>query len=66
MGRFNKSWASFKDKVLLKYSRAIAERSRACVHSGFVIGVPGSNPTWGHFFLNKKKFVFQELDGELS
>ena len=47
-------------------SGTIAERSRACVCSGFVVEVPGSNLTWGSFFLNKKNFVFQELDGELS
>ena len=47
-------------------SGAIAEQSRACVCSRFVVGVPGSNPAWGRFFLNKKKFVFRELDGELS
>ena len=26
-------------------SRAIAKRSRACLRSEFVVGVPGSNPT---------------------
>ena len=31
-------------------SGAIAERSRACVCSGFVVWVPGLNPAWGHFF----------------
>ena len=40
-------------------SGAIAERSWACVHSGFMVGVLASNPAWGHFFINKKdKFVF--------
>ena len=39
-------------------SGAIAERSRACVHSGFVVGVPGLNPTQGHFFMNKKNCFF--------
>ena len=33
-----------------KVSGAIAERSKACVCSGYVVGVPGSNPAWGHFF----------------
>ena len=50
----------------LDTSRAIAERSKACVCSGFVVGVPSSNLAWGHFFLNRKKFVVRELDGELS
>ena len=35
----------------------IAERSRACVCSGFVVWVPVRNPAWGLFF---------RLDGELS
>ena len=43
------------------YGRAKAERSRACICSGFVVGVPGSNPTWGCFFLNKKKIRFSEV-----
>ena len=46
---------------------AIAKRSIiACVSSEFVVGVLGSNPAWRHFFLNKKKIVFQELDGQLN
>ena len=36
-------------------SGTIAKRSRACVCSGFVVRVPGSNPAWERFFLNKKK-----------
>ena len=47
-------------------SGAKAERSRACVCSRLVVGVSGSNPAWGCFFLNKKKIIFQELDSELS
>ena len=45
-------------------SGSIAERSRACICSGFMVGDPGSNPAWRCFFLNKKKFIFRELDGE--
>ena len=53
---------------LTNHSGAIVEQSRACVLvcSGFVVVVLGSNPTWEFFFLNKKKIIFQELDGELS
>ena len=60
------SWRQRSKKSVELYNGAIAERSRARVCSGFVVGVPGSNPTWGGFFLNKKKFVFLELDGEPS
>ena len=49
-----------------KTSRAIAERSRACVCSRFVVGSWVQFPPGEVFFLDKKKFVFQELDGELS
>ena len=55
----------FQKKRVFK-SGAIAEWSRVYVSSGFVVGVQSSNPAWGCFFLNKKKIIFQELDGELS
>ena len=38
------------------------KRSRACICSGFVVGVPGLNPAWKVF----SEYVFRELDGELS
>ena len=50
-------WSIYTTTILW----AIAERSRACICSGFVVGVPGSNPTWGCIFLNKKKIRFSEV-----
>ena len=50
----NKGWSDLQTnrKIIWQHGRAIAKWSRACVRSGFVVGVgvPGLNPAWGCFF----------------
>ena len=39
-----REWQNFKSLKVYHDSRTIAEHSRACVHSGFLVGIPDSNP----------------------
>ena len=68
----------FRVKQFIQYQKCYQIRDLSITFKGkfsfqervyvldFVLGVPSSNPAWGHFVSEwEKKIVTQELDGEL-